>query len=168
MQRQAYDPRLAGPLGRAVAMHLQEWRDPAPPSTSYVYRCVRAVLQQTGLSDVADELAGHRQQRRWRRARIRVVDPDRPAQEGTLWHKAPLVETLQNHYGLRYPVARFLAGRVEHQVFALDYRVVSKAFLWELIRNEVLAWGLADEQTLKGVQPVGLPSVVGPQTKEDN
>jgi hypothetical protein len=148
MRRRAYDPRLADPLSKAVAMHLQEWRDLAPPSTNYLYRCVRSVLQQTGLSDVADELATHRQQRRWRRVRIRVVDPQHAAPEGELWCKARLVETLQNRHGLRYPVARFLASRIENQVFALDYRVVSGAFLRELMRSEVLAWGLADEPAL--------------------
>ena len=168
MRRQAYDPRLGGPLGKAVAMHLQEWRGAAPPSTEYVYRCVRSVLQQTGLSDVADDLAAHRRARRWRRARLRVVDPSQPRLDGHPWRKARIVDTLQNQYGLRYPVSRFLAGRIEHQVFALDYLLVSKAFLSELIRSEVLAWGLADEQTLQGREHADLaPPVVAPQPKED-
>jgi len=33
-----------------------------------------------------------------------------------------------------------MARQIEAQVFALDYRVVTKAFLRELVRNEVLAW----------------------------
>jgi hypothetical protein len=144
MRRQAYDPRLAGPLAKAVAMHLQEWQESSPPTTDYIYRCVRSVLQQTGLSDVADELAAHRRQRRARRARIQVLDPVRPG-VCERWRKAALVETLQNRHGLRYSVSRFMAGQIEAQVFALGYRAISKPFLVELTRNEVQAWGLVDE-----------------------
>lgn len=146
----AYDPRLAGPLARAVAMHLGEWRDARPPTTKYVFRCVCSVLQQTGLGDVAEELDRSRRLRDSQRRRIRVFDAAEPLkpQRGRPWQKVALVATLQSRYGLRHSVSRFLAGRIELQVFMLNYRTVTKAFLTELVRNEVLAWGLADEQVL--------------------
>ncbi len=152
----SYDPKLAKPLVHAVAMHLKDWADPSPPTTSYIYRCVRAILQQTGLSDVADELAACRRARRARRRKIRVLDVESTEPHGERWQKSVLVETLQARYGLRHAVSRFLAGRIEAQVFALDYRVVTRPFLAELARNEVLAWGLADEQVL-GVGAVADP-----------
>lgn len=164
----ANDPRLAGPLSKAVAMHLQEWRDAAPPTTNYVYRCVRSVLQQTGLEDVADLLAAHRRERRLRRARVRVVDPASRKADGEPWRKAPVIVALQQHFGVGGAVARFLAGRVERQVFALDYRLVSRAFLWELIRNEVLAWGLADERVLHVQRPVDPAPVPASPRKEES
>jgi hypothetical protein len=55
-----------------------------------------------------------------------------------------LVRTLQTCYGLRHGVSRFVAGQIEAQVFALDHRAISRTFLAELVRNEVLAWGLVD------------------------
>jgi hypothetical protein len=162
-----YDPALASPLARAVAMHLQEWSEPSPPSTSYIYRCVRAVLQQTGLSDVADALAAHRRRRQSQRQAIRVVDPEQPGCPGQAWRKSVLVATLHHDYGLRHAVCRFMAGQIESRVFALGYRVVSRPFLRELVRNEVLAWGLADEQApyVKSA-PVGPPAHLEQSDKE--
>jgi len=156
----AYDPRLAQPLGRAVAMHLQEWSEANPPTTGYIYRCLRSVLQQTGLSDVADALAEHRRQRRMRRRRIRVLDLDPMSAGSEAWRKSAIVETLRNEFGLRHAVARFMAGRIEDQVFALDYRVISRPFIWEMLRNEVLAWGLADVHVLRAIAHNPSPPVV--------
>lgn len=144
MRNLAYDPRLAGPLARAVAMHLQEWSHTSPPTTDYVYRCARSVLQQTGLTDVADVLASHRRLRTVRRHRIRVVESASAGARSEPWRKSALVETLRGRHGLRRAVSRFVAGRIEAQVFALDYRTVSKSFLAELMRSELQAWGLVE------------------------
>jgi hypothetical protein len=160
LRAQAYDARLASPLANAIAMHLQDWHDPAPPTAAYIYRCARSVLQQTGLTDVADVLATHRRLRQLRRRQVRVLDTDLARGAGQPWRKGALVETLQDAYGLRHGVARFLAGRIEEQVFLLEYHAVSRAFLRELVRNEVLAWGLSDEQPAPhpaGQSPVRQP-----------
>lgn len=153
LQACQYDARLAGPLVKAVALHLGEWHDSQPPTTDYVFRCACAVLQQTGLTDAAEYLEHNRRLREARRRRIRVIDAGELAQarRGRPWQKLALVATLQNVYGLRHAVARFLAGQVEAQVFALNYRTVTQQFLRELVRNEVLAWGLVDEQSLKAL-----------------
>ncbi len=58
------------------------------------------------------------------------------------WRKGALVATLQSVYDLRQAVARFLAAAVEERVFALGYGLLSKPFVAELLRNEVMAWGL--------------------------
>jgi hypothetical protein len=142
----AYDPRLSGPLTRAVALHLQDWALTAPPTTQYVFDCVGSVLRQTGLSDVADDLAHHRRLRAARRHRTHVIERvDQPRARRKPWRKLALVATLHERYGLRHAVARFLAGQIESQVFALNYRLVTKSFLAELAHSEVSAWGLADE-----------------------
>ncbi len=149
LQARSYDPRLSTPLARAVALHLQEWKHPNPPTTEYIFRCVASVLEQTGLADVADDLKRHRRMRASRRRRTRVMAAgDQPGAKGKPWRKSAIVATLENHYGLRHTIARFLAGQIETQVFALDYRLITRPFLGELVRNEVLAWGLADEQVL--------------------
>lgn len=146
LQERAYDPRLAGPLARAVAMHLEECSK--PQTTDYVFRCVCAVLEQTGLADIAGDLKRHRKARALRRRRIQVIDVAQAQANvrGRPWRKVAVVATLQNRYGLRLSVARFLASRIEAQVFALNYRLITRQFLAELVRNEVLAWGLADTQ----------------------
>ncbi len=149
VREQAYDPELAAPLARAVALHLREWPDTRPPTTDYIYRCVQSVLHQTGLTDVAENLAARRWVRDRRRRRIRVLDPASPGGLGEPWRKARLVQVLEGRYGLRHATARFLAGRIEQQVFALNYRMVSRPLLAEVLRSEVLAWGLADEQALR-------------------
>lgn len=159
LRTQSYDARLAGPLANAIAMHLAEWQGAVPPSTNYIHRCARSVLNQTGLAEVAEVLATHRRQRQVRRRQIRVLETELARGLGQPWRKGALVEHLEHRHGLRHAVARFLAGRIEDQVFALDYRVVSKSFLRELVRNEVLAWGLADEQTMKGAPAACDPPV---------
>lgn len=165
MRGHAYDPRLAVPLAKAVAMHLQDLQLTTPPTTDYIYRCARSVLQQTGLPDVADELANFRRQRRTRRRRVRVVDAALPEARGELWRKSALVQTLQTRYGLRHSVSRFVAGQIETQVFALDHREITRTFLAELVRNEVLAWGLADGRVMN--EPAYEPPVGTHQPDEE-
>ena len=75
---------------------------------------------------------------------IRAAWPSEPGRSAARWRKAALVATLQNVYDLRQSVARFLAGRVEERVFGLRYRLVSKSLLAEMVREEVLAWGLLE------------------------
>ena len=48
-----FDPHLATPLSKAVALHIQRCDDDAPLTSSYVFDCVHAVLSQTGLSEAA-------------------------------------------------------------------------------------------------------------------
>lgn len=140
----ATDVRPADPLARAVACHLRQWDDESLPSTGYIYHCVRTALLQTGLTEAAGEFAAHRRLRAARRRRVRVFDPALSEQPAVRWRKGALVGTLQNVYDLRQSVARFLAGRVEGQVFGLGYRLLSKVLVAELLRNELLAWGLLD------------------------
>ena len=166
MHSLAYDPRLASPMARAVAMHLAEWNQPAPPSTDYIYRCARSVLHQTGLPDVADVLAAHHRARAARRRRIRVVESALPGATSEPWRKAALVSTLQTRYGLRRAVSRFVAGRIEAQVFGLDYRTVSRSFLSELVRSELLAWGLAESREYRTL-PACEPTVGSTRPRED-
>lgn len=166
LQARNYDPRLARPLVRAVAMHLQECSDIAPPTTQYIFRCVCSVLQQTGLADVAEDLHRYRRRRAGGRRRVRVVDTGAgPGARGEPWRKLALVATLQNRYGCRHAVARILAGQIETRVLGLNYRLITKQFIVELMRNEVLAWGLADQQVL-GAHIVSADPVATPPQKE--
>ena len=169
LRGRVYDGRLSVPLARAVAMHLREWNDSKPPTTQYIFRCVCSVLEQTGLGEVAEDLYEHRRLRAARRQRTRVLEvTDSPTARGKPWRKPAIVAALQNDYGLRHSVARFLAGQIELQVFALNYRLITRPFLMELVRNEVLAWGLVDEQVLRTDIPMcEHPVAPGPPEKEN-
>jgi hypothetical protein len=145
MKSAACDEKLADPLARAVAAHLEEWDEPTPPTTDYVFRCVKSVLQQTGLEEAARDFVRQRRARDQRRRTVRIVDRDLRSRRFQAWRKSAVVTTLKVDYGIGHAAARFLAGRTEDQIFALNYRLVSKTLITELMRNELLAWGLADE-----------------------
>lgn len=146
MQRRGYDPRLADPLMRAVALHLREWAGDRPPTTQYIHQCVCAVLEQTDLEEVAADLRWHRRQRALRRRAIEVVAD--PGGSSAPWRKSAVARALQDKYGLRQSVSRVLAGRIEQQVLGLGFRRVRKSLIAELVRCEVAAWGLSDEPQL--------------------
>ncbi len=139
-----YDAVYADALARAVALHLQDWRDAAPASTGYIAGCVKAVLEETGLCDVAGFLDRHRRQRDSKRSRISVIDAASAEKLQRSWAKKLAVEVLVERHGVRASVARILAAEVEQRVLALNYNMISTGLLDEIIRNELMAWGLAD------------------------
>lgn len=140
------DPKLAEPLAKAVLSHLDDWQEPQPPTTDYVFRCAKAVLEQTGLEDAAREFARQRRIRDERRKAVRIVDRDTPSKRFAAWRKSEVVRSLKEEYGIGHAAARFLAGRTEEQIFALNYKLVSRTLVSELLRNELHAWGLSDER----------------------
>lgn len=139
-----YDERFADSLAKAVGLHVEGWRDRHPPTSDYIFRCVRTVLKETGLADVARQIGFHRNHRARRRRGVQVLD-------GTLsdtllrpWRKADVVRTLERGHRVSPAVARILAGVIEERVLMLNYEVLTTALIDELIRSEVIAWGLAD------------------------
>jgi hypothetical protein len=154
------EPQMAGPLAQAIAVHLREQSDPEMHTSEYVYGCARAALAQTGLSCSAEAMGAHRRLREARRRRVRVYDPLEFGRPAVRWRKGAIVATLQNVYDLRQTVARFLAGLIEGRVFGLGYRLLSKPFLAELVRNEVLAWGLLFDRVSASGSSVGTPNPV--------
>lgn len=138
------ESRIADALARAVEIHLGSWSESAPPSSDYIFRCVRTALLETGMEDVALRLVGHRQQRTARRAKLSVYDPDESLFALVPWRKATLAATLEGRHGLSHAVARIMAGEIERRVLALEYCAISKSLIRELVRGELLAWGLTE------------------------
>jgi hypothetical protein len=136
------DPHYASALVRAVELHLRDWSEASPPSSKYIFRCLHTALTETGMEQVAQRLAWHRRRRAECRRRLSVSDPDQAHHAPAPWHKADVARTLEGRFELSHPVARILAGEIEHRVLALDYQVVSKPLIRELVRNELSAWGL--------------------------
>ena len=141
------DLRFAEALARAVGLHLRDRPAGSPPSTDYVFRCLRTALVETGMEDVARQLALHRRQRTNQRRRLAVFDTHESPYALAPWRKATLAGTLAGRYGLSHAVARILAAEIERRVLALEYNAVSKSLIRELVRSELLAWGLVDVMT---------------------
>ncbi|QOJ15741.1 MAG: hypothetical protein HRU75_14325 [Planctomycetia bacterium] len=151
---------LAGPLARAVGMHLAEQLDPCTLSTGYLFECVTAVLRRTNLEGAADALEAHRRRRSDSRNRLRVFDPARVKRGAVPWRKSAIVGLLENRFGVRHAVARGLAGEVESRVFGLGFRVVRLPLVIEVIENELMSWGLRgasgdDVEAVLWSKPVG-------------
>lgn len=138
------DVRLADALVRAVALHLRDRPADAPTSANYIFRCLCVALTKTGMEDVARQLVLHRRFRADQRRRLSVFDADQSQYALAPWRKAAVAATLAGRYGLSLAVARILAGEIECRVLGLGYSVVSKALIRELLRSELLAWGLVD------------------------
>lgn len=145
MRANQYDPKLADPLVEAVEVHLRYWNEPRPPSTDYVFRCVYAVLKQTGLQEVADTLASHRRWRRTRRRATRVLR-EAPKKGSKPWRKANLVAALEDRHGLGHTTARIVAGELEQRVLNLGFKLLPPTLLAELIQTELMAWGLGGDE----------------------
>lgn len=152
------DLRLADALAGAVALHLRDWSAAGPPSSDYIFRCLRTALVETGMEDVAQHLVLHRRRRASQRRGLSVFDVDKSHYALAPWRKAAVAATLEGRHGLTHAVARILAGEIERRVLALEYSVVSKSLIRELVRNELLAWGLVDAMTelAPGAQGVAL------------
>jgi hypothetical protein len=136
--------RIAEALAQAIELHVRDWPDASPPSSNYIFRCLHTALTQTGMENVAQRLVLHRRHRANRRRRLSVLDADQSRYALAPWRKAAVAGTLEGGYGLSHAVARILAGEVERRVLALEYSVVSKPLIRELVRSELLAWGLGD------------------------
>jgi len=137
------DPRFADALARAVALHLRQLSAPSPPTTDYIFRCVRTALVRTGMEPVAAELARHRRRRAAQRRRVSVWSAQHPQDTLQPWSKGRVADTLERRHGLGHSAARILAAEIERRVLALEYAVVSTTLVNELIQSELLAWGLA-------------------------
>jgi len=138
------DSRYSEALTRAVELHLTQWQETNPPSTGYIFRCLRTALVETGLDDAALRFVTHRGERAKQRQRVSVCDARKSQFALEPWRKAAVAETLEGCCDLGHDVARILAGEIERRVLALDYSVVSKTLIKELLQSELLAWGLAD------------------------
>lgn len=139
------DENHALPLADAVRMHLEQDASRATLTSEYVFQCAIAVLTQTGATAAAEELQRHQRERDGLRRRTRVFDPRCPAKGLKPWLKSIVVAALQCKHGADPVVARALAGEVEMRVFACGYQVVRTPLIAEIVKNELMSWGLIDE-----------------------
>lgn len=162
-----FDPHLAVPLSKAVALHVERCDDEAPLTASYVFDCVHAVLSQTGLRDAADGFQAHRAERCRSRERISVCDDIGESRSAVPWDKACLIATLQGKYGLRRAVSRYLASEIERKMIVLDYQNVSRELVAALMHNELSAWGLLGDSFADPCGTLAGRRENAPQSEED-
>jgi hypothetical protein len=138
------DAATARGLGEAVCEYLHStYKGPAIPARQLI-DLVELVLTQTGHSGAAMAIRHHSCFRDKQRRMVMVAAPR--ANDGRLiqrkWDKALLVQHLRRQHELDVPVARLIAGRVEQLVFNCGLRVVTAALVSEMVKSELLAWGL--------------------------
>ena len=104
------DLRLADALAGAVALHLRDWSAAGPPSSDYIFRCLRTALVETGMEDVAQHLVLHRRRRASQRRGLSVFDVNKSHYALAPWRKAAVAATLEGRHGLTHAVARILRG----------------------------------------------------------
>lgn len=146
--REARQPGYyAEPLAEAIAIHLNDWSEPQPASSDYVFDCCRAVLRETGLRRVARALERYRRRRDRRRqaTQVRRLSGAGVVVEG--WSRRRIAGTLEQRFGLTAGVARIVSSDVEQRVLSLGYRVVDAELIEAVVRNELRAWGLLDAAT---------------------
>lgn len=138
------DERFADALAHAVQLHLRDWPESQPPTTDYIFRCLRTALTETGMVQVAQFLLHQRRRRAAQRSGVSVWQMHNGQETLSPWRKARIAEMLERRYELGHSVARILAGEIERRVLALGYSTVSAGLIAELIRNELMAWGLLE------------------------
>jgi hypothetical protein len=139
-----YDVRYAESLARAVEVHVAKVDEARQPTSDYIFRCVRTALAETGLTDVAEHVTAYRRERAARRRAVSVLSGEGPPWRTAPWRKSKVVERLEGGSGLTRITARILAGEIEYRVLNMNHNLVSSALIDEMIRIELLVWGLAD------------------------
>ncbi len=157
------DVFLAGPLARAIRVHLDAWSRRRPPTSDYLFKCVQTVLREVELEDVGRVLADYRRRRAARRRGISVVKVGNGCVTASGWSKERVAEFLQSRFGLQRRTARSIADEVEQRVLSLGYWQVPASMVREVVQAEMLAWGLAtatadagrdvDSRSERGVNP---------------
>jgi len=134
----------AAGLAEAIRDHLRRTAREEPIDTRYLSELVELVLLQTGHQGAAAAFHQYQSLRDQQRRRLMVASP-RPADGRYVqrrWDKSLVVQHLRRQHGIEPSVARFIAGRVEQLVFSCGLRVVTGGLVYEVIKSELLAWGL--------------------------
>ncbi len=134
----------AAGLAEAVHDYVEKSSADDPVKTEFLAELVELVLAQTGHTAASMAFQRHRSFRDRQRRRVMVANP-RPSDGRFVrrrWNKSHIVQHLRRQHGLDAPVSRMIAGRVEQLVFQCGLNVVTVGLVYEMIKSELLAWGL--------------------------
>jgi hypothetical protein len=138
------EPQVAAGLAEAVYDYARETFRGAMVDATRLAELVEIVLSQTGHAGACLAAQEFRALREQQRRRVMVAGP-RPSDGRYVrrrWNKSHVVQHLRRHHGLDAPVSRMIAGRVELLVFNCGLKAVTTGLVLEMIKSELLAWGL--------------------------
>jgi hypothetical protein len=143
-ETQDLDTSTAGNLGEAVYEYLKATYGDSRVSARQLAELVELVLTQTGHNGAAMAIREHHRFREKLRRSVMVAST-RPGDGRYIqhrWNKTLVLQHLRRRHGLESPSARMIAGRVEELVFSCGLRVVTCGLVREMVKSELLAWGL--------------------------
>jgi len=138
------DLPLAAGMAEAVYEFLRKTSDGRPVFSRSIADLVDQVLTQTGHTDAGLAIREFKNWRNQNRRRLLVASPRK--RDGRFiqrrWKKTHLLTHLRRKQHLDAPVARMIGGRVEQLIFHTGLRVVTTGLVTEMVKSELLAWGL--------------------------
>lgn len=135
---------MARGLGEAVTEYLHSISKGSTIPSRQLVDLVDLVLSQTGHCEAAMAIRHHANLRD-RRRKVMMVATPRPTDGRFVqkrWDKSLIVQHLKRQHQLDAPTSRMMASRVEQLVFNCGLRVVTAGLVREMVRSELLAWGL--------------------------
>ena len=131
-------------LAEAVHEHVRRTCQDTLVESKLLSELVEVVLNQTGFTAACMAFQRYQSYRARQRRRVMVASlrPSDGRYRRRRWNKSHIVEHLRRRHLLEVPVARMMAGRVEQSVFDCGLDVVTSGLVYEMIKSELLAWGL--------------------------
>ncbi|MEE8385402.1 MAG: ATP cone domain-containing protein [Dehalococcoidia bacterium] len=133
-----------GGLAEAVHQYVRQSPRDEPVQSAYLAELVELVLTHTGHAAASMAMRRYRAFLEERRRRLMVASAR--SSDGRFvrrrWNKALIVQHLRRQHMLGAPVSRMIAGRVEQLIFNCGLKVVTSGLVYEMIKSELLAWGL--------------------------
>lgn len=131
-------------LAEAVQTYLRKSRPNSAVPSDHLGELVELVLTQTGYSAASAAIKHHHHVREKLRRWVKVAHyrPRDGSYVHRQWDKSRIVQSLQQVHQIDAPAARVIAGRVEEHVFCCGLKVVTTELVEEMMRSEMLAWGL--------------------------
>ncbi len=134
----------AAGLAEAVGDYVKKSCTDGPVESKFLAELVELVLAQTGHTAACMAFQRYRSFRDQQRRRVMVANAR--SSDGRFvrrrWNKSHIVQHLRRQHGLDAPVSRMIAGRVEQLIFQCGLNVVTAGLVYEMIKSELLAWGL--------------------------
>lgn len=134
----------------AITYYFYRDKNASIISTDDIHLMIISVLNATGYENAAHALTEHRLQRRLRRNRIEVFNPDARAPQNIpqRWDKSRIVQNLTYSKGIEIDLARAIAAGVEEKVLNMDVNNITTNLIREIVYAETSAMIRAQDQLL--------------------
>lgn len=147
-ERSINDTGLCEQLAEVITYYVYQ-RQETVVSVETVFSIIKAVLTETGYSDIAEALSEHRNKRCIRRKRLEVLQTEVKdfreiyRQAGKIskkrWSKSDIVKQLMETGRFDRQTARTIAGMAEDKVFALGITKIPSSLVKQIVLNDAAA-----------------------------